>query len=118
VADYPKYLSIPFWSDFNMEVCETIFGVQKALSIPFWSDFNLGILGSLLNSNPLSIPFWSDFNLICIKGEVSDIFTLSIPFWSDFNSRQVGMGRVFQGIFQSHFGLISTHPFRLFAAIP
>jgi len=55
-------LSIPFWSDFNLNVCDFC----DDLVLLFQSHFGL-ISTYIMNAadfepGPLSIPFWSDFN--------------------------------------------------------
>jgi len=55
------------------------------ISIPFWSDFNIEkYVNPRYSALSISIPFWSDFNFF--SPMLFDIeFIISIPFWSDFN---------------------------------
>ena len=107
-----KCLSIPFWSDFNINPYSQTSHEDLRLSIPFWSDFNElnDDFYALENDN-----FQSHFGLISTESHLEKIFkkpcpfnpilvwfqqsitttilsiiiSLSIPFWSDFNRKKL-----------------------------
>ena len=84
---YKEQLSIPSWSDLNLQEWDT----ETNTYLPFnpsmvWFQRKLWILW--IGSFCLSIPTWSDFNWT--KGNRDNAqYTLSIPTWSDLNSYRI-----------------------------
>ena len=64
-------ISIPLWSDFNLDITdynEHLFKLLiKKISIPLWSDFNITWAAGTDGTYYISIPLWSDFNKFYIK---------------------------------------------------
>ena len=127
------WLSIPFWSDFNIidsngngyGIClfQSHFGLISTVCFlggcddrSFQSHFGLiSTCIKTIHKTPtasLSIPFWSDFNESKMDIQ-SGNRRLSIPFWSDFNAGNGWPIVLMKLVFQSHFGLISTSYFPL-----
>jgi len=129
-----EHLSIPFWSDFNSR---SDFSKSSQKKI-FQSHFGLiSTFPTKLSSSVVIVSFQSHFGLIstednkykrrlialsfnpilvwfqpCLPPSQSPTYSLSIPFWSDFN-KAICL-KVLQRLtdFQSHFGLISTVPYK------
>ena len=107
---YPKSnnISIPFWSDFNSYSASHTKNHPNAFQSHFGLILTITISPLRFISLFISIPFWSDFNHRQ-RDNNSPQQDISIPFWSDFNRAPLGLCIRSRG-FQSHFGLILTHP--------